>query len=142
MSENRIKHRKIAVAAPWANGAVERVNRFVKSSLTKMLSEPSEWKKHVSKLQYVVNNTYHSGIESTPANLVFAQDQLNHADAAFAQFTQNLTNIDTDIESERAKAIKVARQATDKLKQYNKLYRDKRLQKSSIYKQGEYVLIT
>jgi len=27
------KHRKVAVAAPWANGMVERVNRFLKNSL-------------------------------------------------------------------------------------------------------------
>lgn len=36
-----IKHKKIAVAFPWANGLVERANRFLKSSLTKMISEPN-----------------------------------------------------------------------------------------------------
>lgn len=32
---SNIKHRQVVVAAPWANGIVERVNRFLKSSLTK-----------------------------------------------------------------------------------------------------------
>ncbi|KMQ81742.1 blastopia polyprotein, partial [Lasius niger] len=35
-----IKHRKVAVAAPWANGLAERVNRFLKSSLTKLINSP------------------------------------------------------------------------------------------------------
>lgn len=39
-----IKHRKIAVASPWANGLVERVNRFLKSCLKKMVDSPDNWK--------------------------------------------------------------------------------------------------
>lgn len=60
MKNNEIKHRQVAVAAPWANGIVERVNRFLKSSLTKLIDDASEWKLHLPKMQYIVNNTYHS----------------------------------------------------------------------------------
>lgn len=37
INSNYIKHRKLAVAAPWVNDIVERVNRFIKISLTKLL---------------------------------------------------------------------------------------------------------
>lgn len=36
LSSRGIKHILIAVAAPWANGIVERINRFLKSSLKKI----------------------------------------------------------------------------------------------------------
>jgi len=36
-----IKHRLIAVAVLWANGLVERVDRFLKSSLKKLVEEQS-----------------------------------------------------------------------------------------------------
>ena len=34
-----IKHRLVAVAASWANGLVKRVNRFLKSSLRKVVDD-------------------------------------------------------------------------------------------------------
>jgi len=38
----QVKHRKIAVASPWANSSVERVNRFIKNSLVKLCSTADE----------------------------------------------------------------------------------------------------
>ncbi|XP_032685324.1 uncharacterized protein K02A2.6-like [Odontomachus brunneus] len=35
MKEYQINHQKVVVAAPWANGIAERVNRFLKSSLSR-----------------------------------------------------------------------------------------------------------
>lgn len=32
-ADHKIVHHQVAVAAPWANGLVERVNRFLKSAL-------------------------------------------------------------------------------------------------------------
>lgn len=42
MKEKDIKHVLTAVASPWANGQVERVNRFLKSTLAKLVEEPSD----------------------------------------------------------------------------------------------------
>jgi len=42
LSVRKISHRKVAVASPWANGVVERINRFLKSSLTKLCKQPEE----------------------------------------------------------------------------------------------------
>lgn len=38
----KIKHRQVAIASPWSNGMVERVTRFLKSSLQKLISDASE----------------------------------------------------------------------------------------------------
>jgi len=56
------KHRKIAVAVPWANGIVMRINRFLKSSLTKLINSSAEWKTYLGTMQYINNNTHHSVI--------------------------------------------------------------------------------
>lgn len=43
LKEKKIVHRLVAVAAPWANSLVERVNRFLKSSLGKLVDELQDW---------------------------------------------------------------------------------------------------
>jgi len=74
-ANNKIRHRKVAVAAPWANGIVERVNRFLKSSLTKLLDSPTKWKTKLGTAQYIINNTYHSVIKSSSAKLMLGFEQ-------------------------------------------------------------------
>lgn len=81
LKERQIYHRQIAVAAPWANGLVERVNRFIKSSLKKVVSDASEWPSKLDLIQYVVNNSYHASIKTTLSKLLLGFDQRCHADA-------------------------------------------------------------
>lgn len=51
-----------AVASPWANGQVERVNRFLKSTMSKLVNETDSWDDILGKTQYVLNNTWHKSI--------------------------------------------------------------------------------
>lgn len=71
MKEKNIKYVLTAVASPWANGQVERVNRFLKSTLAKVTDEPSAWDEKLAVAQYVINNTYHRAIDSTPSKALF-----------------------------------------------------------------------
>ena len=57
----------VAVAVPWANGLVERVNRFLKSSLRKVVDDQLNWTDSLSLIQYTINNTYHSAIKCSDA---------------------------------------------------------------------------
>jgi hypothetical protein len=65
-----VKTRKVAVASPWANGMVERVNRFLKSSLIKTSDSHEHWKNSLNQIQYVVNNTKHSSIKASPSKML------------------------------------------------------------------------
>lgn len=141
IDRSRIKHRKVAVAAPWANGIVERVNRFIKGALTKILDEPDQWSVKLPVLQYLVNNTFHAGTETTPSKIVFGYDQRNHSDYPLARFTKDWASIESDLESEKSRAHEAAYKATERLRNYNKMYRDSKSRKPSLYCVGEYVLI-
>jgi len=74
------KHRKIAVAALWANGMTERVNRFLKNSMIKSIDTVEKWNEHVGKVQYVLNNTYHTAIKASPSQLMLGYHQRAHED--------------------------------------------------------------
>lgn len=77
----KIQHRKVAVASPWANGLVEKVNRFLKSSLKKAVDTADNWKSCLSNVQYVINNTVYSTIKNTPSKLMLGYDQRSHTDS-------------------------------------------------------------
>jgi len=72
---------------------------------------------------------------------MFGYEQRGHADFNFAQLTKQLADIDSNLEDERNKARDIAGTASDLVRNYNKQYRDKHLQKPSMYKEGDYVLI-
>lgn len=136
-----IKHRQVAVAAPWANGLVERVNRFLKSTMTKMIDNLKEWKVLTEQVQYVINNTYHSSINSTPSKLLLGYDQRNHSDAILKDLIDRLASVERDIESERQMVRDKAIEATEKIRNYNKIYYDSAHKKPTVYKEGDFVLI-
>jgi len=80
MKSNEIIHTMTAVASPWANGQVERVNRFLKSTLAKVIENPDEWERNLGKAQYVINNTVHKAINTTPSQLLLGFEQRNKND--------------------------------------------------------------
>lgn len=47
MEQHKIVHRLVAVAALWANGLIERVNRFVKASFKKVVEDQETWSSHI-----------------------------------------------------------------------------------------------
>jgi len=138
---NNVKHRLIAVAAPWANGMAERVNRFLKSSLTKLINSPQDWKQHLGQMQYIINNTYHSVIKTSPAMLMLGYEQRNHSDFPLSQFVKELADVDSNLILEREKNREQAKKATDLIREYNKKYHDTKHKKPSLYKEGDYVVI-
>ncbi|KMQ82351.1 hypothetical protein RF55_23266 [Lasius niger] len=68
-------------------------------------------------------------------------DQKNHSDQALAQYTQEMVNVDTDLEKERQVNRDAALRATDMIRNYNKEYKDAHRNKPTIYKEGDYVLV-
>lgn len=69
IKEMKITHHLVAAAAPWANGLVERINRFLKSSLRKIVDDLQTWDTYLDAVQYTINNIYHISLKATPSKL-------------------------------------------------------------------------
>jgi len=141
LKEKKIVHRLVAVAAPWANGLVERVNRFLKSSLGKLVDELQDWHSNLETVQYVLNNTFHSSLKSSPSKLLLGFDQRNHEDAALVECLKKIARSHLNPDEDRETCRELALDTINKIKNYNKIYYDKRHLKPSTYKKGDYVLI-
>lgn len=78
----------------------------------------------------------HSSVKSTPSKLLLGYDQHDHADKNLKKHIDSWLEINVSFSEQRDKARKMAIQANDKLKNYNKSYFDKRHRKPTQYKQG------
>jgi len=133
------KHRKVAVAAPWANGMVERVNRFLKNSLIKSIDTAVKWEANLGRLQYILNNTHHAVIKTSPSKLFLGYHQRCHEDFELTRLTKTLADTESELSVEMLRNM--ARQTTETIRLYNKDYKDARCKKPSVYKEGDFVLI-
>ncbi|NEV49189.1 transposase [Wolbachia pipientis] len=140
VNEREIKHVMIAVASPWANGQVERVNRFLKSTLAKISENPSEWKLNLNATQYVLNNTLNKAIESTPSKLLLGYELRHSKDKNLRLLIDQLQNVDQEFDNDRNKARRVTETVNRELQEYNKKQYDKRHKKNTCYKEEDTVL--
>lgn len=120
---------------------VERVNRFLKFILKKVIEDTANWGAFLSKAQYVINNTYLAAIRNTPAKLLLGYDCRNHEDKALTDFVNSLAQVDTNFDTDRNSNRDITIEATEKLRKYNKQYYDIKHAKPTKYKTGEYVMI-
>jgi len=96
LRNKNVQHKQVAVAAPWANGLVERVNRFLKSSLKKVTEDHLNWNEHLNTIQYVINNTYHSSLKTSPSKLLLGYDQRCHSNITLTRYLNNVAKTDFD----------------------------------------------
>lgn len=136
-----IGHVLVGVAAPWANGLIERVNRFMSSSLRKLTDELQEWDDCMETVQYVINNTYHTSLKATPAKILLGYELRNHPDIKLVDCLNGIAKTELNYDEVRLSSQEIASQVNDKIKNYNKVYYDKRHLTPSQYKEGDYVLI-
>lgn len=117
------------------------MNRFLKSSLGKLVDELQDWHSNLETVQYVLNNTFHSSLKSSPSKLLLGFDQRNHEDASLVECLKKIAETDLNPDKERESCRQLALDTIHKIKNYNKIYYDKRHLKPSIYKKGDYILI-
>lgn len=106
-----------------------------------MVDEIQDWSSCLESVQYVINNTFHSSLKASPSKLLLGYEQRNHADSTLINYLEKISKSNLDLDSERDLRRQVALEATDKIRNYNKIYYDKRHIKPTRYKEGEYVLI-
>lgn len=141
LNNNKIKHSMTAVASPWANGQIERVNRFLKSTLSKLIDAPEDWKNVIGKAKFVINNTFNKSINTTPSKILLGYDQRQNSTSELQALIERLTEVDIDIERERADARDSAKIVNRELQEYNKKAYDRRHKKPTKYKKGDLVLV-
>lgn len=108
LQSRNVKHVLVAVAAPWANGMVERVNRFLTSSLQKLVDELQEWDSCLESVQYVINNTYHTSLKNTPSILLLGYDLRNHPDAQLIDCLKQIAKVDLSTTDQRLTSQELA----------------------------------
>jgi len=59
---------------------IPRVNRFLKSSLMKLIDSSEDWKQHLGHMQYIINDTYHSIIKTSSSQLMLGYEKRNLSD--------------------------------------------------------------
>lgn len=112
----------------------------MKSCFKKTANENIPWHTVIDTIQYVINNTYHLSIKTTPSKLMFGIDKRKHADSELVDSLNKIAQIKLDTIEDRESARKLAIESTNKLKHYNKNYYDNKHKKPSVYKIGDYVL--
>lgn len=112
----------------------------MKSSLKKETELQVNWSQHLENIQYTLNNTSHSSINNTPSKLLLGYDMKNQADSKFLSYFRDIIHKE-DLQLDRQKAREIAIKATNKLKEYNKVYYDKKHKVPTKYNIGDYVLI-
>ncbi|XP_076676638.1 uncharacterized protein LOC143373320 [Andrena cerasifolii] len=140
-SERGIEQVKVAVAAPWANGIVEKVNRFLRSTLAKTAEAPNAWYQALERTQYVLNNTFHNSINSTPSELLLGYKQRGAADTALDNYFKALAEVDKDIHSDREEARQLAIETDEKTRAYNKTQYDSRQKVPTKYNKDDLVMM-
>jgi len=98
LSGYNIVHRQVAVAVPWANELVERLNRFLKSSLKKVVKDTKNWSTQLNVIQYVINNTYHSSINASPSKILFGTEMQNQAVTKLIRFLNSIAESELSFE--------------------------------------------
>jgi len=103
-----------------------------------VIEEQTSWSFKLNVIQYVINNTYHSSIKTSPSKLLLSYECCDHADSPLTKFLNNLTKVYLNIESVREQS---SVEATSKLKNYNKIYYDKHHKTPTKYISGDFVFI-
>ncbi|KMQ91353.1 opie2a pol protein [Lasius niger] len=108
---------RIAVAAPWANGLVERINRFLKSSLKELVDDHECWNVHLDSVQYVINNTYHASLRASPSKVLLGIEQRNNADVKLIDFLNKIAHNKLEFQKDRDSCRELALEAINKIKE-------------------------
>jgi len=117
----------------WLKELIDSQNLLLKKSDR----GTNTWSSKLNVIQYVVINTYHSSIKVSLSKY----ECRGHADSPLIKFLNNFVKIDLDVEFIREQSKQIAVEATNKLKDYNKIYYDKHHKISTKYVTGDFVLI-
>lgn len=101
---------------------VERINRFLKSSLRKIVDDLQSWDAHLSAIKYTINN-FHPALRATPSKILLGYELRNHPDIELIRFLRKIAKTDLEVKADRDASRKLALEATNSLKKQQGLLR-------------------
>lgn len=130
----------ITTATPRGNGQVERINRTIKQTLTKLaIDKPDQWYKFVPRLQQAINGLVTRSTGFAPFQLLFGTRIKTKEELELKEVLEkeiiNSFNDDRDHKRQEA-AIHIA-----KIQDENKRQFDKKRKEARLYSIGELVAI-
>lgn len=141
LTDNNVKHVKIATLSPQSNGQVERVNRVLIPMLGKECDGDStiDWYKHLTKVEFAINNTVNRVTGFTPSKLLFGVNQRGKFCDGVAEYLKE--NV---LKEQAIDVVEMRDQASENIKKgqdYNKTQYDRSHKRPKLYKKGDYILI-
>ena len=162
LTENQVKHIKIATGSPKANGQIERVNRSLGPMIAKLVQPEKKifWDMVIDKVEHTFNNTIQRSIGEHPSIMLFGIRQKGRIIDELKEYLENdrLQKIDNKIldnESNKRESIlendslqnnikEIRKKAFEKqnlVQEYNKRYVDKRRLPATKYSVNDYVMV-
>jgi len=136
--EESVHHTLIAVSTPRANGQVERFNRVLTATLAKSCDTPDKWDRTLEGVEFALNNTRCRSIDNTPSRLLFGIDQIGIVRDEIRTLLDPYSDGDRDLEAIRDCAANVI----ENCQRANEIHYNSKRKRATIYKVGDYVVIT
>ena len=137
IEEWAIEHVLVAVGTPRANGQVERFNRTITPMLSKLVESPNKWCNALICVEYALNNTLCRSTGTTPSELLFGIAQSREPNDQLRELLQSLSTEERDLPSVRNAACT----AISEVQEENSRNYNKKRKPSTVYKEGDYVMI-
>ncbi|KAL4132872.1 hypothetical protein QTP88_009951 [Uroleucon formosanum] len=139
LKDESVKLTLVASGTPRANGQVEIVNKSIIPMLAKLTELTSRWDRVLQKVEFAINNTVHSSTGQSPSILLFGVHQVGEINDEIRRILENnVTDNPREMEVLRTKAAeRIIRSQDSNVTQYNAKRKE-----PTIYKQGDYVMIT
>lgn len=91
----------------------------MKTILAKAVNDTEDCEDKLNNVQYVLNNTYHKAIDTTPSNFLLGYHQRKDSNSELCDFIDKLTEVDKDLSKKRTVVRDCAKIANQTLQEYN-----------------------
>ena len=137
LEERSIKHIKIAVDTPRANGQVERFNKDLTPMLAKLSGSPDKWDTVLEKVEFSINNTVCRSTGEKPSKLLFGVNQTGEVNDKIRQVLESMSSSDRNLDEMRNSAS----EKIVKCQVYNERAYNRKHKEATVYKVGDYVMV-
>lgn len=138
LEKESVKHVLVAVGTPRANGQVERSNRVLTPMIAKLSESAEKWDRVIYQTEFAINNTICRSTGSTPSRLLFGIDQLGSVNDSLLLILSEQACDVRDLATLRESAS----QEIVKSQEASKKSYDQTHKPATIYRVGDYVMIT